>query len=57
VLGMIFVGSSYSFLTKFLILIAFIIYPFVVVYCISFIYDGIVRINTLLPKNAYTTVV
>jgi len=57
IFGMILAGSSYSFLTKFLILIAFIIYPFVVVYCVSFLYTGILRINTLLPKNAYTTVV
>jgi len=57
VFGMILAGSNYSFLTKFLILIAFIIYPFVVVYVVSFLYNGITRINSLLPKNAYTTVV
>jgi hypothetical protein len=55
--GMILAGSSYSFLTKFVILLAFIIYPFVVVYVVSFLYTGIARINSLLPKNAYTTVI
>jgi len=55
VFGMILAGSNYSFLTKFLILIAFIIYPFVIVYLVSFLYTGILRINSLLPKNAYTT--
>jgi hypothetical protein len=55
VFGMILAGSNYSFLTKFLIFVAFIIYPFVVVYLVSFLYNGIMRINSLLPKNAYTT--
>jgi hypothetical protein len=55
VFGMILAGSNYSFLTKFLILIAFIIYPFVIVYVVSFLYNGISRIFSLLPKNAYTT--
>jgi hypothetical protein len=57
VLGMILAGSNYSFLTRILILFAFIIYPFVIVYVVSFLYNGIARINSLLPKNAYTTAV
>jgi hypothetical protein len=57
IFGMILAGSSYSFLTKFLILLAFIIYPFVVVYCVTLLYNGLTRLNNLLPKNAYTTVV
>jgi hypothetical protein len=57
VFGMALAGSNYTFLTKFLILLAFIIYPFVVVYVVSFLYTGITRINSLVPKNAYTTMV
>jgi hypothetical protein len=56
VFGMILAGSNYSFVAKFLILLAFIIYPFVVVYVVSFLYSGIERVSSLLPKNAYTTV-
>lgn len=57
VFGMILAGSNYSFLTRILILLTFIIYPFVIVYVVTFAYDGLLNINRLLPKNAYTTVV
>ena len=53
--GMILAESNYRFLTKFLILLAFIIYPFVIVYLVTFLYEGYLKISSLLPKNAYTT--
>jgi len=55
VFGMILAGSNYSFLTKFLILIAFIIYPFVIVFVISLLYSSVSRFLSLFPKNAYTS--
>jgi hypothetical protein len=55
VFGMILVGSNYSFLTRFFILIAFIIYPFVIVFVVSLLYGGLLRFLSLFPKNAYTT--
>jgi hypothetical protein len=54
--GMILAESNYRFLTKFLILLAFIIYPFVIVYLVTFLYEGYLKISSLLPKNAYTTI-
>ena len=54
--GMILAQSSYSFLSKFLILLAFLIYPFVINYVVLLIYNIFARIYTLLPKNAYTTI-
>jgi hypothetical protein len=57
VFGMILAGSNYSFLTKFFILVAFIIYPFVIVFVISLLYEGFLRFLSLFPKNAYTTIV
>jgi len=55
VFGMILSGSNYSFLTKFLILVAFTIYPFVVVFVISLLYNSVSRFLSLFPKNAYTS--
>lgn len=55
--GMILAGSNYSFLTRFFILLAFIIYPFVIVFVISLLYEGLLRFLSLFPKNAYTTAV
>jgi len=57
VFGMILVGSNYSFLTRVLILLAFIIYPFVIVFVISLLYEGLLRFLSLFPKNAYMTAV
>ena len=54
-IGLFLAGSSYSFIAKFGILIALILYPFVINYVFMFVYNGLSRVYNLLPKNAYTT--
>jgi len=54
-IGIFLAGSSYSFIAKFGILIALIIYPFVINYVVMFVYNSLHRIYSLLPKNAYIT--
>jgi len=55
IIGFIFIRTGYSFKTKLFILIALILYPFVINYIVVFIYNGTLRLYDLLPKNAYTT--
>jgi hypothetical protein len=55
VIGMFLAGSGYSFISKILILIALILYPFAINYVVIFAYNGLSRVYSLLPKNAYTT--
>jgi len=54
-IGIFLAGSGYSFIAKFGILIAFMLYPFVVNYVVMFVYNGLYRVYSLFPKNAYTT--
>lgn len=56
ILGMLLAGSSYSFMAKFGILIALILYPFVINYIVMFVINFIARIYGLFPQNAYTTI-
>ena len=56
ILGMLLAGSNYSFMAKFGILIALILYPFVINYIVMFVINFIMQIYSLLPKNAYTTI-
>ena len=56
VIGMVVVGSSYSFMAKIFILLALIIYPFVINNLLLFIYSSFLHLYSLLPKNAYTTI-
>jgi hypothetical protein len=55
VIGLFLAGSRYSFISKIGILFALILYPFVINYVVMFVYNGLSRIYSLLPKNAYTT--
>lgn len=56
VIGMVVVGSNYSFMAKFFILVALLIYPFVINNLLLFIYSSFLQLYSLLPKNAYTTI-
>jgi len=55
IIGLFLAGSGYSFIAKFGILIALILYPYVINYVFMFVYNGLSRVYSLLPKNAYTT--
>jgi len=54
-IGLFLAGSGYSFIAKFGILIALILYPFVINYVVMFVYNSLSSVYNLLPKNAYTT--
>ena len=53
VVGLFLVGSDYSIFYKIVILLCFIIYPFVINYVVSFVYLTGLKIYSELPKNAY----
>jgi hypothetical protein len=55
VIGLFLLGSSFSFISKIGILFALILYPFVINYIVMVVYNGLRRVYSLLPKNAYTT--
>lgn len=54
--GILLSDSNYSFFTKIIIFIIFIIYPFVIYYIVMLCYYGIVKLYKLLPENAYTSI-
>jgi hypothetical protein len=52
---LIFSYSNYRFSTKILLLVLFIIYPFVIEYFFMVLYKGIITIYKFLPENVYTS--
>lgn len=56
ILGMFLSNSSYSFVARICILVALILYPLVINYIVIFVYSIMLRIYSLMPKNAYTTI-
>jgi len=54
-IGFLLTKSNYSFIYRFSILIAFIVYPFVITYIVITVYKWISKINSLIPKNVYVS--
>lgn len=53
IFGLLLAKSSYSFMSRFLILISFIAYPFIITYIVITIYTWVSKIGALIPKNVY----
>jgi len=54
-LGIFLTKSSYSYFAKISLLILFIIYPYTINYVVLYLLQMFVNIQSLLPKNVYTT--
>jgi hypothetical protein len=55
-LFMILSESNYSFTSKFLLLIVFIIYPFIIYYIVMLSYNALLKVYKFLPENAYISI-
>jgi hypothetical protein len=53
IFGLLLAKSSYNFMSRFLILISFIVYPFIITYIVITIYTWVSKIGALIPKNVY----
>ena len=54
-LGIFLSKSTYTFVTKIIILLLLIIYPFVIDYISTYVLKGIYNASTLVPKNVYVS--
>jgi len=55
-LGIFLTKSQYSFRYKFISLLLFILYPFVIDYIVLYLLKWLLQLQSFLPKNVYTTI-